>query len=91
MEWSEVSDVEMDDELPSFISVIKVMNYSVEAVVNTLQEFGEYPEPTLEDVLSVVANWASEDFGCSWGHPVDPMSLIYTDEQQNVLYAPGQE
>ena len=91
MEWSEVSDTESEEELPKVINVLRMVSYSVEAALSSLQEFGEYPEPSLDDVLNVVATWASEDFGCDWNHPIDPMKLVYTDEYNNILYAPGVE
>jgi hypothetical protein len=90
VEWSEVSDVEEDNELPKVINVLRMVSYSVEEALTSLQEFGEYPEPTIEDVMNVVATWASEDFGCDWNHPVDPTKLVYTDEYNNILYAPGE-
>jgi len=89
MEWSEVSDVE-ELELPKVINVMRIISYSVEDALNILQEFGDYPEPTIDDVINVVATWASEDFGCDWNHPMNPENLIFADENDNILYAPGE-
>ena len=70
MEWSDVSDTEIEEELPGVIQVVKLISY---------------------DVLGVVAGWASEDFGCQWGHPTDATKLVYLDDLGNPLYIPEDE
>lgn len=92
MEWSDVSDVE-EEQFPQSITVIKAVSYDIKSVLEEMDRLGnsESNTWTLEDVISIVSVWASVDFGCGWGHQVDPSSLIYTDELGNVLYAPADE
>jgi hypothetical protein len=91
MEWSDVSDIESEEELPTVIQVVKVIRYDVERVLSAMQMDGEFPNPTIDDVLSVIAGWASEDFGCQWGHPTDATSLIYLNDMGEPLYIPEEE
>jgi len=91
MEWSDVSDIEAEETLPSVIQVVKIIRYDVERVLSAMQINGEFPNPTIDDVLNIVANWASEDFGCQWGHPTDPSKLMYLDDLGEPLYVPEEE
>ena len=91
MDWSDVSDTEIEEELPGVIQVVKLISYDIERVLAAMQVNGEYPNPTIDDVLSVVAGWASEDFGCQWGHPTDATKLVYLDDLGNPLYIPEDE
>lgn len=91
MEWSDVSDTETEEALPSIIQVVKVIRYDVERVLSAMQMDGEFPNPTIDDVLGVIAGWASEDFGCQWGHPTDATSLIYLNDMGEPLYIPEEE
>lgn len=90
MEWSEVSDTVGDPEYPESITVVKAISYRTEDVLSVLQENGEYPHPTFEDVMQLVIEWSSEDFGCQWGHPANAASLTFFDDLGNVLFA-GEE
>jgi hypothetical protein len=91
MEWSDISDTEIEEELPGVIQVVKIIRYDVEHVLSAMQMDGEFPNPTIDDVLNVVAGWASEDFGCQWGHPTDVTKLMYLDDLGNSLYVPEEE
>lgn len=91
MEWSDISDVDTEEELPAVIQVIKIVRYETERVLSAMQVNGEFPNPTIDDVLGVVADWASEDFGCQWGHPTDPSKLMYLDDLGEPLYIPEEE
>ena len=91
MEWSDVSDIEIEEELPGVIQVVKIIRYDIEIVLSAMQKNGEFPNPTIDDVLNVVASWASEDFGCQWGHPTDASKLVYLDDLGNSLYVPEEE
>ena len=91
MEWSDISDVDTEEELPAVIQVIKIVRYETERVLSAMQVNGEFPNPTIDDVLGVVASWASEDFGCQWGHPTDPSKLMYLDDLGDPLYIPEEE
>ena len=91
MEWSDVSDIDTEETLPSVIQVVKIVRYDVERVLSAMQINGEFPNPTIDDVLNIVANWASEDFGCQWGHPTDPSNLMYLDDLGEPLYVPEEE
>lgn len=86
MEWSEVSDTSGEPEYPESITVVKAISYSTEEVLYALQEAGEYPHPTFENIIDLIAKWASEDFGCQWGHPTNAASLTFLDQDGNVIY-----
>jgi len=91
MEWSEISDIDIEEELPTVIQVVKIVRYDIERVLSAMQMDGEFPNPTIDDVLGVVAGWASEDFGCQWGHPTDASNLLYLDDLGEPLYIPEEE
>ena len=91
MEWSDVSDIDTEETLPSVIQVVKIVRYDVERVLSAMQINGEFPNPTIDDVLNIIAGWASEDFGCQWGHPTDASKLMYLDDLGEPLYIPEEE
>lgn len=67
------------EEFPETINVTKVISYDVNDIIGMLRaDLGR--EPTMEDVVSQVEEWAKDDFSCGWGHEARIKELIFTDE-----------
>lgn len=73
--------VENDDDFtwPERITVSKVITYDVESVRASMKDFDD-KEPTFEDVLEMIQDFAKDDFSCGWGHQENVKYLIFTDE-----------
>ena len=74
--------------LPDRINVTKVVTYDVAEITNSLRELGaleDDKEPTLEDILWLVEDFAKEDFGCGHGHNASIRDLIFQDENGEEL------
>ena len=68
-------------ELPERINAIRTMTYDVPAIVRNIQEKFDISDPTLEDVMEWVEEWAYEDLS---SYP-SRHDLVYQDENGNEL------
>lgn len=63
--------------LPERINAMNVLSYNVADIVSDLKDMG-VSDPTLEDVMEIVEDYASDDLGYG-------LSIIYQDENGNEL------
>ena len=80
MDWEDISDTEIEQDMPTKIIVVKSIAYDVDNVVEAMMENGFHGIPEVNDILQVVVGWAVEDFGCEWGHHTSLSSLSFFDE-----------
>lgn len=67
------------ETMPARINVTKVISYDVPQLIADLIAQG-MEEPTFDDVIGMVEEFAKDDFSCGWGHEADVDDLIFTDE-----------
>ena len=63
--------------LPERINAINCLSYDVQPIVEDLKKEGN-PEPTIDDVMEVVVEWARDDMG--WG-----TEIVFQDQDGNEL------
>lgn len=66
------------------ITVTKSLSYDVSYIV-TLLRADLKREPDLDDVITMIEEWAIDDFSCGWGHQVKIRDLVFTDENGQEL------
>jgi hypothetical protein len=67
--------------LPEKINAIRVITYDVPTMVHNLRvDYGQDYTPTLEEIVTYVQEYASEDLSCDYGHVYDMKDVIFQDE-----------
>lgn len=66
-------------EVPKRINAIRTATYDVDTIIHRLKLYDPDLEPTIEDVMKIVEEWAVQDLGCSWGHTTELMAIIFQD------------
>lgn len=69
----------MSDNMPERINVMKVITYDVSKVIQDMKDAG-FDNPTVDDVVNHVTEYAKDDMGCVWGHDAVTGDLIFQDE-----------
>ena len=70
--------------MPERINVTKVMTYDVQEIINSLTAQG-MKDPSFDDVLGMVEEYAKDDFSGGHGHEAGIRGLIFTDENGEEL------
>jgi hypothetical protein len=65
-------------EMPTFINVTKVITYDCAQIKADLEAQG-MKDPTFEDVLGMIEEFAKDDFSCGHGHETSLRDLIFTN------------
>lgn len=65
---------------PERINAIKTITYTVSDIVTKLLEDNPDIKIDMVDVMTVIEDYAKDDFGCGWGHDTDINEIIFQDE-----------
>jgi len=66
------------DETPTRINVMKVVTYDYQQIASDLEAQG-MKDPTFDDVLGMIEEFAKDDFSCGYGHEASLRGLIFTN------------
>jgi len=66
------------DETPTRINVMKVVTYDYQQIASDLEAQG-MKDPTFDDVLGMIEQFAKDDFSCGHGHEASLRGLIFTN------------
>jgi hypothetical protein len=72
------NDLTVEEETPTFINVTKVVTYDCRQIASDLEAQG-MKDPTFDDVLGMIEEFAKEDFSCGFGHEANTRELIFTN------------
>lgn len=70
--------IEEEEHWPEYITVMKTVRYDIESIRSSLRDFDD-KEPSFDDVLEMIHEYAKDDFGCGYNHQVDIRDLIFVD------------
>lgn len=66
------------EEMPTQINVMKVVTYDYQQIASDLEAQG-MKDPTFDDVLGMIEEFAKDDFSCGYGHEASLRGLIFTN------------
>ena len=66
------------ETMPKQVTVIKSVTYDVEQIISDLAEQG-MKEPTFQDALGMIEEYAKDDFSCGHGHEGTLRGLTFID------------
>lgn len=69
--------------IPKRITAERSATYDVQEILNSLMDKRPGVEPTLDDVMQIIEQYAAEDLSCGWGHTIDLMAISFSDADTN--------
>ena len=72
------NELTVAEEMPTYINVTKVMTYDCRQIVSDLVAQG-MKDPTFDDVMGMIEEFAKDDFSCGFGHEANIRDLIFTN------------
>lgn len=79
------NELTVEEEMPTRITVMKTMTYDVEQLITDLKYQG-MENPSFDDVVGMIEEFAKDDFSCGHGHEVSIRDLIFinADTQEEI-------
>lgn len=63
---------------PDYITAIKSVRYDIESIRDSIRDYNN-EDPTFDDVLQMIYEYAKDDFSCGWGHEARIKDLVFID------------